>query len=114
VARASAPRPVPGSLFVAAFRDITERAEITIDELLEFLESPTGRRLRSALAAGMIVSVPLIMRVPGLRRSAMGRLIETLGGAALVIKLAEVIRDWERGERSRRRRSVIDVPPAAS
>ena len=92
--------------------EIAERAEMTVDELAEFLDSPTGRRLRGVLATGLIVSVPLVMRIPGLRRSPIGRLIEVTGGAAIVMAIAEGIRDWERSEKARRRRatSVIEVP----
>jgi hypothetical protein len=99
----------------ARFHEIAERAEITVDELLEFLDSPTGQRLRNALAMGMIVTVPVIMRIPGLKRSPIGRLVEFAGGAAIVMKIAEVVRDWERSERSTRRRraEAIDVPPAS-
>ncbi len=98
------------------FHEIAERAEITVDELLEFLDSPTGRRLRNAVAMGLIVSVPVIMRIPGLKRSPIGRLVEFTGGAAIVMKIAEVIRDWERSQgptRRQRRAKVIDVPPVS-
>lgn len=96
-------------------REIAERADVAIDELLEFLDSPTGRRLRRYLATALIVSVPLVMRIPGLRRSPIGRLIEVGGGAVVIVKIAELIRDWERqetetGEPAPR---VIDVPPAS-
>jgi hypothetical protein len=94
---------------VAQLREIAERAELTLDELLEFLDSPTGRRFRSIVATGLILSVPMIMRIPGLRRTPIGRMIEVAGGAAIVVKLAELIRDWERSERSRGRRRTIDV-----
>jgi hypothetical protein len=94
---------------VYQLREIAERAELTLDELLEFLDSPTGRRFRTFVATGLILSVPMIMRIPGLRRSPIGRMIEVAGGAAIVVKLAELIRDWERSERSRRRRRTIDV-----
>jgi hypothetical protein len=94
---------------VHQLREIAERAELSLDELLEFLDSPTGRRFRTMVATGLIVSVPMIMRIPGLRRSPIGRMIEVAGGAAIVVKLAELIRDWERSERSRRRRRTIDV-----
>jgi hypothetical protein len=106
----------PGHSPASRFHDIAERAEITVDELLEFLDSPTGQRLRNALAMGMIVSVPVIMRIPGLKRSPLGRLVEFAGGAAIVMKIAEIIRDWERSQDvvSRRRRRVIDVPPAGT
>jgi hypothetical protein len=96
----------------ARLHEIAERAELTVDELLDFLDSPTGRRLRNALAMGMVVSVPLIMRIPGLKRSPIGRLVEFVGGAAIIMKVAELIRDWERSQgASRRRAKVIDVPP---
>jgi hypothetical protein len=36
------------------------------------------------------------MRIPGLKRSPILRVLELTGGAALVVKLAELIRDWER------------------
>ncbi len=94
-------------------KHLAERADIAADELLEFLESPAGRRLRSVLAGAVIVSVPLLMRVPGLKRSPLGRLVAMTGGGAILIGIAEAIRDWERTESSKvRRRSVIDVPPA--
>ena len=95
--------------------EIAGRAEMTIDELLEFLDSPSGRRLRNVLATGMIVSVPLVLRIPGLKRSPIGRLVELVGGAAIVMKLAEAIRDWERsGSSPGQRATVIDVPPASA
>jgi hypothetical protein len=98
---------------VPRLHELAERAEITIDELAEFLDSPTGQRLRRMIATGLIVSVPLVMRIPGLRRSPIGRLIEVTGGTAIVLAIADAIRDWERSEEARRRGTrVIDVPPA--
>ena len=38
---------------------------------------------------------PLVMRVPGLRRTPLGKAIELVGGAPLVVKLAERIRGAE-------------------
>jgi hypothetical protein len=103
------------STSVAHLHEFAERISMTLDEFLEFLDSPPGRRLRAIVATGLIVSVPLVMRIPGLRRSPIGRAIELLGGAALVVKLAETIRDWERsgapGSRAPRG-PVVDVPPA--
>jgi hypothetical protein len=94
-------------------KHLADRADIAADELLEFLDSPAGRRLRNVLAGAVIVSVPLIMRVPGLKRSPLGRLVAVTGGSAILIGLAEAIRDWERSDGSTRRaRSVVDVPPA--
>jgi hypothetical protein len=87
-------------------RDAADRLNTTADELLEFLDSPAGRRLRRIVATGLILSVPLIMRIPGLKRTPLGRLVELAGGATLIVKLAEVIRDWERSEDARRRRAI--------
>jgi hypothetical protein len=87
-------------------REAADRLNTTVDELLEFLDSPAGRRLRRVVATGLMLSVPLIMRIPGLKRTPMGRLVELAGGATLIVKLAEMIRDWERGEDARRRRAI--------
>jgi hypothetical protein len=77
-------------------RALGDRVGSTADGVLEFLESPAGRRLRRSLATGLLVSVPLVMRIPGLRRSPIGRAVELAGGAAIVVRVAELIRDWER------------------
>ena len=96
-------------------QEIAERAEMTWDEVLRYLDSPAGRRLRRILAATVIVSVPLLTRVPAFRRSPIGRAVELVGGAALLVKLAEAIRDWERSETAdaARRRGVIDLSSAS-
>jgi hypothetical protein len=88
-------------------QEIADRFDTSLDELLAFLDSPSGRRLRRMVATGLIVSVPLVMRIPGLRSTPIGRLIGMTGGAALVVKIAEAIRDWER---SLPEQQVIEVP----
>lgn len=94
-------------------KQLADRADIAIDELLEYLDSPSGRRLRRVLAGAVIVSVPLIMRVPGLKRSPLGRLVTVTGGGAILVGIAEAIRDWERDQTSARsRRRVVDLPTA--
>ena len=94
-------------------KQLADQAGIAADELLEFLDSPAGRRLRRVLAGAVIVSVPLIMRIPGLKRSPLGRLVALTGGSAILIGIAEAIRDWERSSGSGSRLGpVIDVPPA--
>ena len=90
-------------------QELSDWLDTSTDDVLAFLDSPGGRRLRRMLATGMILSIPLLMRLPGLRRSPIGKVLEVTGGAALVVKLAEMIRDWERESPSRR---VIDVPRA--
>ncbi|MEX1264446.1 MAG: hypothetical protein WEE66_11035 [Actinomycetota bacterium] len=90
-------------------QNLVEQADVAADELLEFLDSPTGRRLRNVLAGAVIVSVPLIMRIPGLKRSPLGRLVALTGGSAILLGIAEAIRDWERVDEPSSR---VDVPPA--
>jgi hypothetical protein len=77
-------------------QEIADRLESSVDEVLEFLDSSAGRRLRRTLATGLIVSAPFLMRLPGVRATPIGRLLGVTGGAALVVKAAEAIRDWER------------------
>lgn len=95
----------------AQLQEIADRVDTTVDELLAFLDSPAGRTLRKHLATGLIVSVPLVMRLPWLRRTPIGKLIELGGGAAILVKVAELIRDWEREQADAPLPSVIDVPP---
>jgi len=93
--------------------DLAERLSVSFDELLGFLDSPAGRRMRRATATGIIVSLPFVMRIPGLRRSGVGRAIELVGGTAIIVRLAEALRDWERSGAPRPSRGpVVDVPPA--
>ena len=95
----------------AQLREIADRVDTSVDELLSFLDSPTGRRLRKHLATGLIVSVPLVMRIPWLKRTPIGKLIELGGGAVVLVKVAELIRDWEREHGDVPQPRVIDVPP---
>ncbi len=98
---------------IGRVKRLAEQADLAVDEVLEFLDSPTGRRLRRVLAGAVIVSVPLIMRIPGLKRSPLGRLVTVTGGSAILIGIAEAIRDWERADAPGTRVGpVIDVPPA--
>lgn len=90
---------------------MADRVDASVEELLAFLDSPAGRRLRKHLATGLIVSVPLVMRLPWLKRTPIGKLIELGGGAAILVKVAELIRDWEREQGDASHPQVIDVPP---
>ncbi len=71
------------------------RVTISAEEVRRFLASDAGRVLRRATAAGLIIGVPLLLRVPILRRHPLLRWLELLGGVALIVKLAEALRDWE-------------------
>lgn len=64
------------------------------DEARLWLATPTGRRIRALAAQVLIVSAPFALRHPFFKTPA-GRLIEVAGGAALLMKVAELIRDWE-------------------
>jgi hypothetical protein len=72
-------------------KQVTEAAETVV----EYLDSPEGRRLRSKVASGLIFAAPLLSRLPVVRRTPLGRALSLLGGAALIVKAAEMIRDWE-------------------
>jgi hypothetical protein len=74
---------------------IGRRVVIAAEDIQRFFASDAGRRLRRVLAAGVIVTVPLLFRIPGLRRYPLLRALELLGGVAVVVKLAEALRDWE-------------------
>ncbi len=65
-----------------------------LNELQRWLATPQGRFLRSLAARLLLVSVPLIVRHPFFK-TPVGRLVELAGGAAILVKLAELLRDWE-------------------
>jgi len=68
---------------------------VSVEEIQALMASETGRTLRRMLAGGMILLAPMVFRAPGLRRYPLFRALELVGGVALVIKLAEALRDWE-------------------
>jgi hypothetical protein len=92
-------------------RRVGDRLEVTVQEVEDFLDSPGGRRLRRLLAGAAIVGAPLLFRLPLLKRSPLLRALELAGGAALLVKFAEALRDWEP---TARRAIVIDVPGASA
>jgi hypothetical protein len=47
------------------------------------------------VATGLIVAAPFVSRLPMFRASRLGRLVGLAGGAALIVKAAELIREWE-------------------
>ena len=73
------------------FQDALDRGA---DEARAWLASPQGRRFRIIVAQALIVSAPVILRHPIFKTPA-GRLVEIAGGAAVVAKVAELLRDWE-------------------
>jgi hypothetical protein len=88
-------------------RTIGDRVEVAFRDVEDFLDSPAGRRLRRVLAGAAIVGAPLLFRLPLMKRSPLLRALELAGGAALLVKFAEALRDWEP---TSRRAIVIDVP----
>jgi hypothetical protein len=74
---------------------IGRRVVIAAEDFQRFFASDAGRRLRRVLAAGVIVTVPMLFRIPVLRRHPLLRWLELLGGVAVIVKLAEALRDWE-------------------
>jgi hypothetical protein len=88
-------------------RRIGDRLEVAVQDVEDFMDSPAGRRLRRVLAGAAIVAAPLLFRLPVLKRYPLLRALELVGGAALVVRFAEALRDWEPASR---RPIVIDVP----
>ena len=75
--------------------EIRDQAVRAWNDVQDYLASDEGRRMRAKVAAGLMVAAPLIARLPVMRASKLGKLIGFAGGAALVVKAAEMIRDWE-------------------
>lgn len=69
-----------------------------VDEAKRFVASEQGRRVRHNIATGLMVAAPAVLSLPILRRTRIGKVIELAGGTALVVAVAEKIRDWEPGE----------------
>jgi len=91
-------------------RRIGNRIEVAVQEIEDFLGSPAGRRLRRFLAGAAIIGAPLLFRLPVLKRYPLLRVLEVAGGAALLVKFAEALRDWEP---TSSRPIVLDVPGTA-
>lgn len=78
-------------------RRVTEGAE----DIRRYLASPEGRVLRQRIAQILIFTAPFVFRFGRFKASRMGKVLGVLGGTAVVVKLAEVLRDWEPGETRR-------------
>ena len=66
-----------------------------VTEFRRYLATPEGRQLRKRVAQVAIIGAPLLFRLKFVRNHPLGRLLGVVGGAALVVKLAEALRDWE-------------------
>jgi hypothetical protein len=74
--------------------ELEQALERGADDARAWLATPQGRRLRTLAAQALVLTAPLILRHPFFKTPA-GRLVEVAGGAALLVKLAELMRDWE-------------------
>jgi hypothetical protein len=64
-------------------------------EALQFLATPAGERWRDRAAWVLVVALPLAFRIPVLRKHWALRFLELAGGAAILVKLGQAVRDWE-------------------
>ncbi len=75
--------------------ELQARARRSAEEARAYLASPEGQQLRRRVAQVLIVAAPLLLRVGPFRRTRLGHMLGVVGGAAVVVKLAEALRDWE-------------------
>ena len=75
-------------------RDLERALETGTDQAKAWLDSPDGRRYRAYAAQALVLAAPVILRHPFFK-TPVGRLVELAGGAALLAKVADLIRDWE-------------------
>lgn len=75
--------------------DVAETAYDAFEDVKRYLGSEEGRELRRKVAAGLILSAPFVARLPVMNASKLGKFVGLAGGAALIVKAAEMIRDWE-------------------
>jgi hypothetical protein len=75
--------------------EISRRLSEGASELRAYLASPEGQQLRKRIAQFAIIGAPLIFRMRFFRATPLGRILGMVGGAALVVKAAEALRDWE-------------------
>jgi hypothetical protein len=74
---------------------VVEAASEAAEAVRAYLASDQGRRLRRGIAAVLIVGAPLVSELPVIRRTPVARVLRVAGMAALVVKGAEWLRDWE-------------------
>jgi hypothetical protein len=94
-------------------REFETRLEQGVDEARAWLASPQGKEVRALAARLMIVTAPFLVR-GRFFKTPVGRLIEVAGGAAFLVKLAEVVRDWEPRVPESESPRAKGLPPARS
>jgi hypothetical protein len=75
--------------------ELGRRLEKGIEDVRAYLASPEGQELRRRIAQVAVIAAPLLFRMRFFRASPIGRVLGLVGGAALLVKLAEALRDWE-------------------
>jgi hypothetical protein len=74
---------------------VFEAASDAAEAARSFMASERGRRMRRQVATVLIVAAPVISELPVIRRHPVARILRTAGMAALVVKGAEWLRDWQ-------------------
>ena len=74
---------------------IWETGVTLVEDVERYLASERGAQLRAAIALGLITGAPLLVKLPWVKDTPLGRLLVFAGGAALIVKLGEALRDWE-------------------
>ena len=72
-----------------------EAAADLADAARDFLASERGRELRRKVAGAVIIGAPLLSELPVFRRTPVARLLRGAAAAAVLVKGAEWLRDWE-------------------
>ncbi|HYG71093.1 MAG TPA: hypothetical protein VEC15_02250 [Actinomycetota bacterium] len=75
-------------------RELEDAVVGGVDEAVAWLDSPRGRRYRALAARGLVLAAPMILKHPFFR-TPVGKVVALAGGASLVEKVADAIRDWE-------------------
>jgi hypothetical protein len=75
--------------------DVAETVFDGVESVKAYLASDEGREMRRKVATGLIFAAPLISRLPIMRASKLGKVVGFAGGAAIIVKAAELIRDWD-------------------
>jgi hypothetical protein len=78
---------------LAAF--LWETGVTLFEDVEDYLASERGAQVRRAIAIGLITGAPLVVRLPWVKNTPLGRLLVFAGGAALIVKLGERLRDWD-------------------
>ena len=75
--------------------NVLETATDVVESSRAYLASEEGRELRQRLAAAIILAAPLLSELPMWRRTPVARLLRAASVTTLLVKGAELIRDWE-------------------